>query len=63
MDVFDIDTAIGRAWLAAASVEKNVMTEGMVGDPLLRSEISRLARSVKILAELMEQHFSKGDTR
>jgi hypothetical protein len=56
VDFLDIDTALGRAWLAAASVEKNVMTDGMEGDALLRSEVSRLARSVKILCELLEQH-------
>jgi len=51
----DLDSALGRAWLDAAGIEKNVQQPNVEGDPILKSEIARLAHAVKVLCEVVEQ--------
>ena len=51
----NLDTPLGRAWLAAASIQQAVQSPNIEGDPMLKEEVARLAGAVKLLCEVVEQ--------
>jgi len=52
----DIDTALGRAWMRAASISQSLLSNTHDDiDPRLREYVQQLAHGQKVLCEYVEQ--------